>query len=56
MDYQLPLRQRIKGLLLLPLCIFTLLLSTASCGNQQKLKSFNNVITADDSLNIELSK
>ena len=41
---------------LLPLCIFTLLLSTASCGNQQKLKSFNNVITAEDSLNIELSK
>ena len=27
-----------------------------SCQNQPKLKSFNNVITADDSLNIELSK
>ena len=26
------------------------------CQNQPKLKSFNNVITADDSLNIELSK
>ena len=26
------------------------------CQNQPKLKSFNNVITADDSLNIELSR
>ncbi len=32
------------------------LLFFASCNNQQRLKSFNNVITADDSLNIELSK
>ena len=27
-----------------------------SCGNRQQLKSFNNVLTGDDSLNIELSK
>ena len=36
--------------------ILTLILLMASCQNQQRLKSFNNVITADDSLNIELSK
>lgn len=43
--------------LLLPLfslLLFLLLLS--SCTGQPRLKSFNNVITADDSLNIELSK
>ncbi len=34
----------------------TLLLLFASCQNRQQIKSFNNVITADDSLNIELSK
>ncbi len=34
---------------------FTLILMLG-CQNQTKLKSFNNVITADDSLNIELSK
>ena len=38
------------------LSILTLILLMASCQNQQRLKSFNNVITADDSLNIELSK
>ena len=27
-----------------------------SCGNRQQLKGFNNVLTGDDSLNIELSK
>ena len=32
------------------------LLTILSCGNRQQLKSFNNVITPDDSLNIELSK
>ncbi len=37
-----------------PLLFLTVL--TMSCQNRQKLKSFNNVITADDSLNIELSK
>ena len=36
--------------------ILTLILLMASCQNKQRLKSFNNVITADDSLNIELSK
>jgi hypothetical protein len=36
--------------------VLTLILLMASCQNQQRLKSFNNVITADDSLNIELSK
>lgn len=40
--------------ILLP--ILTLILLMASCQNKQRLKSFNNVITADDSLNIELSK
>ena len=38
---------------LLPFLSLILLLS---CQNQPKLKSFNNVITAEDSLNIELSK
>ena len=38
---------------LLPFLSLVLLLS---CQNQPKLKSFNNVITAEDSLNIELSK
>ena len=38
----------------LPFYLFTLLF--LGCQNQPKLKSFNNVITADDSLNIELSK
>ena len=38
---------------LLHLSIISLFL--VACGQQQKLKSFNNVITADDSLNIELS-
>ena len=34
--------------------LFTLLIMS-SCGQRQQLKSFNNVITGDDSLNIELS-
>lgn len=33
-----------------------MLLLLSACGGRQQLKSFNNVITADDSLNIELSK
>ncbi len=36
--------------------LFLLALICISCQNRQQLKSFNNVITADDSLNIELSK
>ena len=41
-----------------PIYLFTLLLVCLfiSCGNRQRLKSFNNVITGDDSLNIELSQ
>lgn len=35
---------------------FLSLILLLGCQNQPKLKSFNNVITADDSLNIELSK
>ena len=35
--------------------ILTLLLLCVSCQKRQKIMSFNNVITADDSLNIELS-
>lgn len=35
--------------------LLTFLLLIAACQNRQQLKSFNNVITADDSLNIELS-
>lgn len=35
-------------------CMTALLL--AACGGRQQLKSFHNVITADDSLNIELSR
>ena len=35
--------------------LFTITLTLIACGNRQQLKSFNNVITADDSLNIELS-
>ena len=40
-----------------PIYLFTFLFSVLlmSCGNGQRLKSFNNVITGDDSLNIELS-
>lgn len=38
----------------LSLCLLALLF-LAACQNRQQLKSFNNVITADDSLNIELS-
>ncbi len=37
--------------------IWTLIISvTCACGRRQQLKSFNNALTADDSLNIELSK
>ena len=36
--------------------LFLSLVLLLGCQNQPKLKSFNNVITADDSLNIELSK
>jgi len=39
-----------------PLLLFLLPLLFCACGGRQQLKSFNNVITADDSLNIELSK
>ena len=39
-----------------PLLLCLLALSLFSCGQRQQLKSFNNVITPDDSLNIELSK
>lgn len=46
-------RLNMKKILLFTSCV---LLLTASCQNRQQLKSFNNVITADDSLNIELSK
>ncbi len=35
---------------------FLLALLLTACQNRQQLKTFNNVITADDSLNIELSK
>ena len=38
------------------LLLFLSLVLLLGCQNQPKLKSFNNVITADDSLNIELSK
>lgn len=38
------------------LLTFLSLILLLSCQNQPKLKSFNNVITAEDSLNIELSK
>ena len=34
----------------------TLLLLVVACNNGQQLKSFNNVITGEDSLNIELSQ
>ena len=37
-----------------PLLLFLLPLLFCACGGRQQLKSFNNVITADDSLNIEL--
>ena len=40
---------------LLPWALLLLLLA-AACTNRRQLKSFNNVITADDSLNIELSQ
>jgi hypothetical protein len=36
--------------------LFLSIILLTGCQNQPKLKSFNNVITADDSLNIELSK
>ena len=36
--------------------LFLSVLLALGCQNRQQLKSFNNVITADDSLNIELSK
>ena len=35
--------------------LFLFTFALLGCQNQPKLKSFNNVITADDSLNIELS-
>lgn len=38
------------------LYLLTLLLLVVACNNGQQLKSFNNVITGDDSLNIELSQ
>ena len=38
------------------LYLLTLLVVVMACGNGQKLKSFSNVITGDDSLNIELSQ
>ncbi len=36
--------------------LLLLVAMTISCQNRQQLKSFNNVITAEDSLNIKLSK
>ena len=36
------------------LYLFMLLLFAAACGNRQQLKSFNNVMTGDDSIAIEL--
>ena len=38
--------RKLLYLLILMLCV--------ACGNRQQLKSFNNVITGDDSLAIEL--
>lgn len=35
-------------------CTLPLFCLILSCGNRQKLKSFNNVMTSDDSLSIEL--
>jgi len=35
---------------------FLMIILLSGCQNRQQLKSFNNVITAEDSLNIELSK
>ena len=40
----------------LPFLVSLVLLLFASCQNKSQLKSFNNVITADDSLSIALSR
>lgn len=40
----------------LPLLLFCTLLILTACQHRQQLKSFNNEITADDSLNIALSQ